>query len=190
MLGDGGISSYQVTISLNKNELPYAKFIISLIKTLFKSKAKIYLRKDCNAMDVIVHRKKIVDFLQEIGLVKGNKIRHGADIPKWIMDDVEFQKTCIRGLIDTDGSVFVHKYISAGKIYRYKKIEFSSSSKPLLISAYNILNNLGFGVRMCKNDVAIRIESQNDVALYLKMIGTNNDRYSNKQHIDSSIFKR
>jgi len=190
MLGDGGISSYQATITLNKNELTYAKFIIKLIKSLFKSNAKIYPRKDCNAMDLVVHRKKIVNFLLEIGLVKGGKIEHGADIPKWIMDDIKLQKACIRGLIDTDGSVFVHRYISSGKIYKYKKIEFSSSSKPLLISTYNILSNLGFRVRMCKSGVAIRIESQKDVALYLKIIGTNNDRYSGKQIIDSSVYKR
>ncbi|MEI8337714.1 MAG: LAGLIDADG family homing endonuclease [bacterium] len=180
MLGDGGITPYCITISLNKNEIGYADFVQKLIKKLFGVSSKIYFMKTSEEQNIVVQRKKMVDFLGMIGIPKGNKIEHGVYVPDWIMNNIKFQKACIRGLIDTDGCIFIHKYKSNGKIYRYQKIDFTSSSRPLLDSAYKILINLGFSVRICKNGKALRIESQKDVVKYLKIIGTNNPRYGGK----------
>ena len=180
MLGDGGIASYHVIISLNKSEFLYRKFIIKLIKKLFGVNSKIYPRKDCQGVDIVVQRKKLVDFLVRMGLPIGNKVRHRADVPEWIMGSKKYKIACIRGLIDTDGCFFIHKYVSKGKIYNYVKIDFTSTSYPLLLSAYKILISLGFSVRICKNEKAIRIEKQEDVSRYFKIIGTNNLRYGEK----------
>ncbi len=183
MLGDGGMAEYHVVISLHKKEFSYSQFISKLIKKLFEVDPKIYLRKDCEGMDIVIQRKKLVGFLNDMGLPIGDKIRQGADIPVWIMENQKFQKACIRGLVDTDGCFFTHTYISNMKKYSYPKIDFTSVSKPLLLSAYKILINLGFSVRICRNEKAIRIESQKDVSRYLKIIGTHNSRYDEKMNI-------
>ena len=180
MLGDGGVAAYHLNISLNKNEMPYVRFIQSLIKKLFGVSSSLSFRKDCAGLDIIVNRKKLVDFLNSSGLPIGSKIRQGADIPEWIMKSIPFQKACIRGLIDTDGCFFIHSYISNAKTYRYLKIDFTSVSKPLLQSARKILINLGFNVRISRDGKAIRVESQRDVLRYLSLIGTHNSRYDEK----------
>lgn len=180
MLGDGTITQYRVAVCLNKNESLYADFVSSLIKKLFHIESKKVSSKIANSLEVVVYRKQLVDFLIKSGLFVGNKIKHGADIPNWIMKNIEFQKVCIRGLIDTDGCIFDHTYKSNNKVYVYQKIDFTSASRPLLDSAFKILINLGFSVRICKSGKALRIEDQKGVARYIKEVGSNNPRYKNK----------
>lgn len=180
MLGDGTMAVYYASISLNKDELPYAEFISGLIKKLFGIDPKIYFKKSCHSLDIVIPRKKLVDFLQVQGLPKGDKVRQGATIPDWIMENIKFQKACIRGLIDTDGCFFVHTYQSNGKKYQYLKIDFTSRSMPLLLRAQQILINLQFNVRIGKSGNNLRIEDKKEVARYLREIGTNNSRYEKK----------
>lgn len=177
MLGDGTITDYRVAVCLNKDESSYADFVSNLIKKLFHTESKRVPSKIANSLEVVVYRKRLIDFLISSGLFVGNKIKNGADVPKWIMKNIEFQKACIRGLIDTDGCVFDHAYKSNGKMYKYRKIDFTSASRPLLDSAFKILINLGFSVRICKSGRALRIEDQKGVARYLKEVGSHNPRY-------------
>ena len=45
-------------------------------------------------------------YWDELGLKPGNKIKSQTTIPKWIWKSDELLKACVRGLIDTDGSVY------------------------------------------------------------------------------------
>lgn len=175
MLGDGTVAPYHIAITLNgKTENEYIYFVSDLIDRLFKTKACVYRAKDSNAIDVVVHRKRLVEFCQEIGLVKGNKIVKRAIIPDWIMKNNLFLFACVRGLIDTDGAIFDHSYKSKGKRYSYKKISFSSGSYHLLCSVEKSLKKLGFNVRIAGNRKAVLIENQADVMKYIREISTHN----------------
>lgn len=176
MVGDGGISEYRIAITLNsKDDYRYGIFICKLIKNLFGISCKTYRRKDSLAMDIVAHSKDLVWFCKLIGLKVGNKLKQNLDIPQWVKNNNRYSIACVRGLVDTDGSVFTHKYKVNGKEYTYKKLYFTSCSKTLLNSVYSILNELGIHSRLYGKD--IRIESVDNVKKYFCVVGTSNPKH-------------
>lgn len=177
MIGDGGISKRQIFISLNSvDDHAYSLFVCRLLFKLFGIKPSIRKRKDAQAIDIYISRTNLVNFCQKIGLKIGNKIKQGLDIPSWIRNKTSFQCACIRGLIDTDGCVFTHTYIVGGTRYSYKKIDFTTASKPLLISIYSIFENMGFHPRIARGR-SIRFDSIYDVKKYFKIINSHNPKH-------------
>jgi len=177
IIGDGGISKYQLVITLHKiDDLEYSKFVNNLIKKLFGIVPDIYYRQSYSVINITISRIKLVKFCVKMGLKIGNKIQQGIDIPKWIKNNNQYKIACLKGLIDTDGSVIIHKYKSRGKYYTYKKIGFTSRSPYLLKSVSTILNDLNIRHRFMKK-YDIRIEAQKDVERYFKIVGTHNPKH-------------
>jgi len=183
MLGDGGISRYQLKVTLDsKKEKEYGKFVSSLIKSLFNVPVRVYYRKKESTVNFVVSRRALVLFcVQKLGLKIGNKIKQQIDIPGWITGNKAYSIACLRGLFDTDGCVFYHRYKVNGKFYNYKKISFTSFSGPLLQSAFKILNDIGVEARITKDRRDIRIESQRSVARYFEVVGFHNQRNLKKK---------
>jgi hypothetical protein len=178
MLGDGGVAPYHISITLNADtDKDFVKFVNLLIFKLFKIRPKNYRDRNSKALDIIVHRKSLVEFCQKIGLKIGNKIKQGLNIPKWILDDSELIKSCIRGLIDTDGSLFIHSYKVRGKIYSYPKISFTSVSPDLIKTVHQSLIKLGFNVRISRSGKDVFIENMAHVAKYFEIFGSNNEKH-------------
>ena len=145
MLGDGSIrSKYQLTVSFNyKTDREFAEHVARLIKRLFAVEHIISKRKDSLGADIVISSASVIDFLLKQGLKAGNKVKNQVDIPAWIKSDMEFQKACLRGLVDTDGSLYCHRYKVNNKWYEYLKLDFTSCSKPLLRSVYAIFRIWG-----------------------------------------------
>lgn len=178
MLGDGGITKNQITISLNsETDSDYIIYVKNLITKLFKVKPN--LRKDKNSLAtyIVISRIELVDFLQNIGLKVGNKVKQQVDIPQWIKSEIKLSIACMRGLIDTDGSIFEHKYRVGKKTYKYKKMDFSSSSQPLLKSAYEILSELGLKPRVTKNGKKLMLDSVESISKYFLKVGSSNQKH-------------
>ncbi|MCK9351937.1 MAG: LAGLIDADG family homing endonuclease [Candidatus Paceibacterota bacterium] len=181
MMGDGGVSKYHISITLNsETDKDYAIFVCELIKGLFKIAPSSRKRKNSLALDIVVNRTKLTDFCKSIGLKVGNKLKQGLDIPEWVMKNSAYRKAVVRGLIDTDGSFFQHSYIAKGKKYRYTKIGFSSRSPELIHSVHKILTKLCINAKINYNSNEVKIESQEGVKRYLRVIGTNNPKHSAK----------
>ena len=125
-----------------------------------------------------MNSSNLVDFLLKQGLVAGSKVRNQVDIPHWINSKVEYQKACIRGLIDTDGSFYRHRYNSNGKNYKYLKLCFTNRSKPLLNSVLRILKGLNFKASLHGNQVFVY--SRLGIKKYFEEIGSHNPKHSNK----------
>lgn len=178
MLGDGGISDYQIMVTLNsQNEKEYASFISTLIKNLFRVPVTIHYRKNEFTLNLVISRIELVRFcIQKLGLKKGNKIKNQVDIPRWVKNKREYFAACIRGLIDTDGTVFVHKYKIKGKLYSYKKLSFTSHSKPLRDSVFYALQTFGLHPRRAGN-FDIRLDRIDDVRKYFHIVGSHNARH-------------
>lgn len=178
MMGDGGISPYQITITLHhKDDKEYARFVIKLITHLFGLNPKIYHSPKKSINTIAVSRVQMVKFCKEkIGLPMGNKIQQKINIPAWIMRNNKFKQACIRGLVDTDGSVFTHQYAVNGKKYRYKKLAFTSASPLLLHSAYKILEENGMHPRIAQNK-HIWLDNKKKVEWYFKIIGSHNPKH-------------
>jgi hypothetical protein len=177
MLGDGGIrSKYQLTVSLNyETDREFAKYVALLIQRLFGVGNIIQRRKGSLGADIVVSSASVVDFLLKHGLKSGNKIRNRVDIPAWIKKNKEFRKACIRGLFDTDGSLYCHRYKVNHKWYEYLKLDFTSCSKPLLNSVYAILS--GLRIKSSLKGVHITISAQAEVNRYLASIGSSNQKF-------------
>lgn len=179
LLGDGGISENQVTVSLNRvTDGEYRVFVQRLIRKLFDVPTGLYFDKQSLAERIVISRSALVSYLTSmVGLKQGNKIGQQVDIPAWIKEDRVYSIACVRGLVDTDGCAIIHRYLSKGKAYRYKKVGFTSRSYPLLQSVSGIFSDLGIKHRIMKNGWDIRIEAKEEVEKYFQMVGTHNPKH-------------
>lgn len=176
MLGDGGMTQYQVSVTLHSiDDLEYGLFVKSLVQKLFGVMPSVYVRKDAHAHSIVLARKRAVTFLVSLGLVTGNKVKQQINIPTWILENEEYSLACLRGLMDTDGSVYLHKYKVGGKEYQYKKLCFSSASVPLQNDVLFILHR--FGSTATCSGTNVRIDAVCDVTRYMKVIGTHNPKH-------------
>lgn len=181
VLGDGGITKYQIVITLHsKDDKEYSKFVIALIKKLFNVPVGIHYDKNSSSFDLIVSRSELVHLcIKKLGLKIGNKIKQQVDIPFWIKQNKQYAIACLRGLMDTDGCVFVHRYKVNGKWYNYKKLSFTSHSEPLRQSVFAIFKENGFYPRLApRNDV--RLDRIKDVQRYFRFLGSHNQKYLKK----------
>lgn len=178
MLGDGGISKMQIAITLHRiTDRKYNFFIRKLIKKLFSVIPGKYCKLNSLADSIVVSRAELVDFcVNSLGLKIGNKVKQQVDIPLWIRKNKNFEIACVRGLVDTDGSVFTHRYKSKGKYYSYKKLSFTSLSKPIILSVYDILRKNGLNPRICRHK-DVRLDSRTDMEKYFRIFGSSNHKH-------------
>lgn len=180
MLGDGGVNKYQTSVTLSGKEQSYIQYVSKMVKKLFGVNPKVYILKDAKAVKVVVNRKQLVAFCQDIGLVQGNKVRQQASVPDWVKENKEFTKECLRGLIDTDGCFYNNSYKVRGKNYAYQKIAFTNSSLPLILFVYEALNKLGIRSSIQRGRKEVRIAGGEDVSRYVKEVGTHNSKHLEK----------
>lgn len=179
MLGDGGITQGQCNITLNSvADREYVYFVSQLEKNLFGEEPKLYKRKDSKALVLYYNSRFIIRYLISIGLKIGNKVKQQVDVPDWVKNSSPYRIACVRGLIDTDGGVFLHRYTVNNKKYFYKKICFSNRSIPLLIFVKETLRKLGFTPKMINNvaNKQVWLYNNTEVMDYLKKVGTSNPR--------------
>lgn len=179
LLGDGSINEYQVRVYNNsKTDRNYAYFIKKVIHNLFKINPTITVR-DKNTIIVTASSKNLVAFLMDCGMKKGDKMLNGADVPEWILKNDEFTKSCLRGLVDTDGGIYFHNHTTKGIRYRHMGLCFTSHSKLLLNSVYRML--LSFDIK-CKTDEErhVMIYDRMEVNKYMKIIGSHNSKHINR----------
>lgn len=138
MLGDGNIYKNCLSIILDNREKQYITYIKSLFLKLFGFNFKFYNSKTQNRIRLYVYSKNLVELLLKFGLKRGNKILYGAIIPIWIKQNKSYLKSCLRGLIDTDGCVYQCKKDT--KPY----IGFKSYCNPLLNDFYTGFKELGY----------------------------------------------
>lgn len=190
MLGDGGITSGQCTITLNSEaDRNYIYFVSDFAKQLFGENPKQFQHKGDKAITLYYNGVSLVKFLVFIGLRIGNKVKQQVDVPDWIKDSPNYRKACLRGLVDTDGGIFLHKYKVAGKEYIYKKMSFSNRSIPLLVFVRNTLQDLGFTPKVIDKveNKKVWLYNQSEVARYLCVVGTHNARLLKHETIYSTL---
>lgn len=180
MLGDGGLSgNHQITISFNnKTDHEYAEYICKVIRQLFLIDFHIHKRRKSNGADIVLNSSNLVDFLISRGLKAGNKVKNQVGVPGWISKNPLYGIACIRGLIDTDGGLYYHKYNVKGKTYTYLKLGFTNRSRPLLKFVFTALKKLGYKISLSGSNLSIASES--GVKRYFTEIGSSNPKHVNK----------
>lgn len=180
VLGDGGVTNYQITITSHSvDDREYQLFLVRFIKKLFGLHANTAFDKKAQAVSTKISRKLLVDYcVKQLGLVTGNKVRQQIGIPQWIKEGSRsIFIPCLRGLFDTDGSVYSHRYSVKNKPYSYTKLGFTSASPRLIDDFQNLLGRVSIKSRLTKNGREVVIDSREMVDKYFKTIGTHNPKH-------------
>ena len=170
ILGDGCLSNYQVTVSLDRKvDYGYAIFVRKLFHQIFGERPAWFDRQ--NVIELKLSGAGLIDMLEELGLVRGNKIKHQVAIPDWIFTNEEFQFACMRGLFDTDGGIYHHKKPSGV----YIGWTFTSLSRPLIMGVERILKSvpLRHSITYGKN---VYIYSLDEILKCMAIIGSSNPK--------------
>lgn len=171
LLGDGNITPTQVTVTLGTKEDEYVAYVVKLMTELFGAQAKVSVNKKGHKT-VYIGSTMLVKWLLQMGLVK-NKVKMQVDIPDWCYEKKKYLKAVIRGMFDTDGSV-----------YRLKRsngiqISFTNRSFPLLKSAIFILRKLGYSPSKI-SCYKVYLTKKRDIKTYCKRIGFANQKHAKR----------
>jgi len=138
--------------------------------------------------------KKIVEFFNKMGIKSGPKIN--TKIPRKIMKNKELSKRFLRGLFDTDGTIYFSKNYSAKKPINNKpRIKVDSVSINLINEVYLLLSILGINSRLRKPYQGKRdknpfygviIDTIGGIDLFFDLIGFKNSKHCTKW----KVFKK
>jgi hypothetical protein len=165
LLGDGSLSKgsrnqYDCSIILNKiYDAPYVYYVRNLIFSLFGVRCHLYSLK-AGGIRVNVYSKRLFDFLvdrMQMPYGEQNKF-----IPDYLLRDINFIKSVLRGIFDTDGSVYLS---SKKKIVNIK-------SKCLRRDIKVMLDALK--IKYHESGENINITNHNDVKKFLSSVGSSN----------------
>lgn len=182
-LGDGGFNNaFQIAISFNKeNGYDYFKKVSGLIKKLFGITSVVYkLSSKKKVIRLVVSSISLVEFLVKNKIEKGNKVKNQVDVPSWIKKNINYSKSCLRGLIDTDGGVYYHQH-SNGKWKSFNVgLCFTNKSKPLLDFVEKTLISLCFHPKRSWSGDNIFLYRESEVLRYEEEICFNNRHQSKR----------
>tara|TARA_Y100000310_G_C20613868_1_gene779518 strand:- start:188 stop:1081 length:894 start_codon:yes stop_codon:yes gene_type:complete len=189
VLGDGYIEYRNCGPKIKKYSIKIAgdsiqsynymnQYIPQLIKDLFNVEVISYKSKDSNCIYVALNGKQVIEFFGKMGLKPGNKLVSQNTIPDWVWKDEEYLKACIRGLYDTDGSVYEMLPHWPGLFQVY----FGNKNLTLLRDVRKALIQLGFVVSKLSNVKKNRcpcfyISRKDQVFKFYKEIGFNNEKH-------------
>ncbi|PIN91230.1 hypothetical protein COU61_02375 [Candidatus Pacearchaeota archaeon CG10_big_fil_rev_8_21_14_0_10_35_13] len=152
-----------------KNYLP------KLFKELFGENAGIQESEKYGWVRSVVYGKNIVKFLRNKGIKPGNKKVNNQGIPNWIKKNRNFLRACIRGLIDTDGSIH---YISRKN--KNLRISFTSHIQKLLADVREGLIKTGITPSKIISNRQIFISKKELINKFLKEVGFHNEKHLNR----------
>ncbi len=179
MLGDGSLycvpekSVYEIRIAGNlKDESEYLTgHVKPLFESLFGIPARLLYRPDLNGLYVCFNSVRLARFLEKAGLPR-NARRSITGIPLWIRNDPSCLAACIRGLLDTDGSVFR----LSNKDPNIVRIGFKNANQTLLQHTWEALVELGFHPSK-PGHRNIFLTRKSDTKGYAAQIGFNNPKH-------------
>jgi len=185
ILGDGHIEErikdnarcYAVKIAghIERDYNYLSSYVSNLIESIYHEKPSIYKDANYGVMWTVIHGKEIVKDLLNKGLKSGNKKRNNQGIPKWIKENKAYLKVCLRGLIDTDGSVHC-----ISKNNRNLRICFTSYIPLLMQDTRNAFIELGYSPSKVIKGNQFFITRKDNLIKYQEEIGFSNEKHLNR----------
>ena len=171
-LGDGTIphNKQEYTITLNKSQEPqYAIYVYELMKKTLNKRPRIIEPKKADAIRLSIGRKKIIEGLIDKGHTPGDKKKNQVEVPQWIIGKGEFQKHGLGGLVDTDGSIHIHKH------NKTLHISFNNASYPLVEDFKNMceandINTVKISPVKGKSTYTTGMESKGEVSKFIDKV--------------------
>ena len=143
ILGDGNThyekgKKYRLRISSNRvEEKKYRNYTKELMEELFNISPKSYDKSDRKGTDLTIHNKYVVEGLIEKGIIPGDKVKNQVKVPNWVKKTERNKIGCLRGLFDTDGSVYLRN------TQKSFGLNFKNASFPLAKDFKEMCESLG-----------------------------------------------
>lgn len=167
ILGDGHLTEnfqHCLRITFCEDEQQLISRTETLCQSTIGKPPKKYELKDSRAIQLKVHSKELVKRLTELGLQTGDKVENQVDVPRWIKDKEEYQKRCLRGLVDTDGCIYTQSRDSR------TIVRFKNRSKPLLTDFKELCRNLNIKTSNGGGQYSVQIASQTEVRKFIEKV--------------------
>ncbi|MCD6496612.1 MAG: hypothetical protein J7K54_05045 [Candidatus Aenigmarchaeota archaeon] len=179
ILGDGslywnssrGVYALKIAGDIEKEQAYHEKIVKPMIDRLFGVTSKIEIKK--NERFVSEFSKEIIKILEDFGLKRGNKKLNNVGIPSWVKENPKYLASCLRGLIDTDGSVFR----MSKKDRNLVRMSFKNKSEKLLTDTRNAFIYLGFSPSKIFEKDHFFISKKSDIKKYIREINFNNQKH-------------
>lgn len=177
-IGDGNLSNpngraTRLRITCDKKyPLLLQRIVKSLQQLLPNNKVNVVARK-ASCVDVSVysnHLEKIVGW--QTG--KGSKFTQRVSIPNWIRQKRKYKINCLKGLIETDGSI----YFDRG----YKMMMFTTIISALAKDVYEMIISLGFSPHFYKIKKSKNMHNFNQKIIYRIRLSKNVSEFLNIVH--------
>lgn len=169
MLGDGCISAYRdesknfsnyfVSLTFHEDEVEQRKKVIELFKICLDYEPSVENPSSQKIIHLKAYGKRFVELFESIGLERGNKVENQISVPKWIYEKEKFMVACLRGLIDTDGSIYERSEDG------YTVVNFKNRSKSLLNDFTKLNTKIGIKSSLA-GEYDRQIASQDEVTKF------------------------
>jgi hypothetical protein len=166
ILGDGHLSkkiNNCLCITLHNEEQELISHTTQLCKNVIDKEPRKYNLKGSKAVQLKINSKEVVEELLELGLKTGNKVDNQVNTPHWVKDEEKYQKACLRGLIDTDGSIYTQS------TDKRTIIQFKNRSQPLLRDFKEMCKNLGIEPSNA-GKFSVQVAAQIEVSRFIEKI--------------------
>ena len=140
-LGDGNLScpngrATRLRVTCDNKYPNVIKEIRNALVEIFPSnRVAIVTNRKGTCIDISVYSNKL-NFIMPWQVGMGTKIIQQTHVPNWILNNSEFSKACLKGLIQTDGSIYYDR--------GYIMINFTNLIKPLIDDVYTMIEELKF----------------------------------------------
>ncbi len=179
LIGDGCISKYTSfdkihhEIRIDGNSITdadyYFNHVVPLITKVTGRNTKPVFRKDCQGIFIRFNAKEFAAFLRTTFEFPFGK-KGDITIKKEALGDFEKLKHVLRGLFDTDGSLYFTKNNST--VRSYPIIEISSHSPTLIKDLQTALTRAGFTVKISHYQDSVKLHGKNNLFKWMQFIGT------------------
>lgn len=181
LMGDGHVDKYQTSIvTHSETDHEHLKYVEGLFNSVFPTAPlRIIKRRDKNALVLTISSKRVSEILVDLGMVQGDKIKGQVQMPTWIARSKAYQRAWARGLLDTDGCVFLDSHKYKEKVYRNIGIAFSNRASGLLNGFNSVLESYGLRTTQTSR-FAVFLRRKEDIRRYFEVIGTSNPKHRRK----------
>lgn len=182
-IGDGFTNKYgghyltQFTGDLRLDYEYYNKTIIPIVRSYFK--VKPYIKKVDNTLRVNFCSKRLYELLTQRLKFPAGKKSYTVKIPQEILNSNKVLiAATLRGLYNTDGSIFFDKRLTYRK--PYPRVYIKLINKELIKQVYLLLKSFGLKPTITKNEYVIQINGKEEVKKFLENVGFSNSRHLNR----------
>lgn len=179
IIGDGNIYArkgfwVELTGDLNNDRGYIRKCIGPIVKKELNYNPHIFRRP--NSLNLRIYSKEFVNYLKDLGIPTGEGKGKTVMIPTRICKDWSLTRNCIRGIIDTDGSVTFDK--REAYLRPYPRIALHINNHNLRKQLGNILSTNNFNATISEKEGTLYLNGIEQIKLFLCKIG-----FSNMKHI-------